>query len=416
MSIPFITMRAQTIDVTDEFKQVLKELAREEFRTFVFNELKEKDPIIAASTHELIERVVAGDSLPLIANQVVLSMLDYSMFVELEAKLRAYIPQSAVTDAGGARVDTADYTRLIKIGTLLVYEKIARDNYLIVSDAVRKMLADETDFVSSFTVTQDGSAMTFGLAVYLFMSDRENEIGAMLEMKQSLKTIITIAVTSDTSAMNVMKERYEQIVSKQFETAKAMLGDVLMKLEASLDTVYYAYDALRDVKYAHIFRDLAPYVYNIVYQRIEQLPLDFSRETARAVIAKLSAIQNENKTGVKYKVGLWMGLFFDGGAWNPPSPNDFILSLRLNDRLQYTFAHAGNSEWFVYAGGFVDAALKEIANKTANEFVFAGIGCSYRSVSFTVSGFVPIDAQGKRNGIVLTTMYDLPVEKIISVF
>jgi hypothetical protein len=278
------------------------------------------------------------------------------------------------------------------------------------------MLAEETDFVSSFRVTSGGGSMKFGMAVYMFMSDKENEIAAMMQLKQALKTIVSITVTNDTSALNTVRAKYQLLVKKEFETAKAMLYDALEEVKASLDTVYFAYDALKEVKFAHLFRDLAPYVYNIVYQRIEHLPIDFNRETARAVILKLSEIQSENKTGFKYNVGLWVGLFVDGSAWNPPSPNDFILSLRLNDRLQYTFAHSTHSEWFVYTGGFIDAALKEIPNKTANEFVFAGFGYSYKSVSLTVSGFVPIDAQGNKNGIVITTMYDLPVEKIIEIF
>jgi hypothetical protein len=157
-------------------------------------------------------------------------------------------------------------------------------------------------------------------------------------------------------------------------------------------------------------------VYNILNQRIQHLPLDYSKETARAIISKLSEIQTEDKIGFKYKVGLWMGMFFDGMAWNPPSSKDFILSLRLNDRLQYTWYSDAHSECFVYVGGFIDAALKEIANKTSNEFVFAGFGYSYKSISVTISGFVPLDVQGTRSGVAVTMMYDLPLEKIITVF
>ena len=411
-----IPARTQTVEVTDEFKQVIKELAREEFRTYVFNVLKEKDPVIAASTYDLIERVVAGDTVTLIANQVVLSLLDYSMFIEFESKLEKSIPMERVIDKNGTVVSPAEYTRLIKIGVLLMYERIARDNYLIVSGAVRQMLADETYFVSSHAVKNSSGQMKFGMAVYLFMSENDSALTSLLEFKQMLKNIVSIAVTQDTAALNMLRPKYQTMVKKEFESAQAMLRDALTPLKASLDTIYFAYDALKEVKYAHIFRDLAPYVYNIVYQRVERLPIDFNRETVRAVITKLSAIQNEDKTGIKYKVGLWMGIFFDGSAWNPPSSNDFILSLRLNDRLQYTFDHGFNHEWFAYVGGFVDAALKELSNKTANEFVFAGVGYSYKSVALTVSGFIPIDAAGKRNGIVVTAMYDLPLEKIINIF
>ena len=411
-----LNLNAQTVDVTGEFKQVLKELAKEEFRTYVFNSLKEKDPIIAASTYDLIQRVASGDTAQIISNQVIISLIDYSMFIKIESEMKIRIPNISVVDDDGKVVDSQTYERLSKIGVLLAYEKIARDNYLIVGDGIRKMLSEETEFVSSHFARTSSRRNKYGFEVYLFMNNNEQMLDSLLASKQMLKNIMSIALKPDTSVLNDLKPEFERLSRKKFASSQDMLREALGQLRVSVDAIYNAYEPLKSTEFGNLFRDMAPYVYNIAYQRVEHLPLDYTKETAKAILDKLSSINSEHKIGFNYRVGLWIGLFFDGKAWNPPTSNKYILSLRLNDRIQYTFTSSATIQGFVYIGGFVDVALKEISGKTANEFVFGGLGSSYQSISWTISGFVPIDAQGTRGGIVFTTMYDLPIEKIIQVF
>lgn len=415
MMLGTLPVRPQTVEMTDEFKQVVRELAKDQFRTFVFDALKKKDPVIAASTVALIERVVSGDSTVLIADQVALSLIDYSLFIELESTLRAAIPNAAVTTLDGAPADAAEYSRLIKVGVLLMYERIARDHYLIVNSAVRQMLSEETETVASYRVTNGSGSSLYGLAVYVTMLQHRDAIESLIRRKEALKNVCSTVILNDTAALTAVGTMYQMAVKKEFPSSAALLQDAFGLLTSTLDTVYYAYDALKDVPYAHLFRDLAPYVHSLMKQKLEHLPLTVDRQTVRTVVSTLSAINNEEKNGFSYAVGLWAGVFVNGGGWTPPRPGEPVLSLRLNDRLQYTFVHGENQRGFLYIGGFIDAALKELSNKTANEFIIGGIGYGAGPVAWTVSGAYPIGGAGSKGGFVLTMMYDLPLAKIIGV-
>ncbi|MGH2568570.1 MAG: hypothetical protein ACRDGA_09540, partial [Bacteroidota bacterium] len=151
-------------------------------------------------------------------------------------------------------------------------------------------------------------------------------------------------------------------------------------------------------------------------EKLRRFDLSYDREMVSTMIGRLEEIYNENVTGVKYKIGLWMGAFFDGKAWDPPVDDRVIFSLRLNDRLQYTVCGSNEDEFFVYVGGFADVLAKEVSNSTSNRFFFSGLGYTYRRVSFALSGFFPTEARSSKGGVVLSIMYDIPIEKLIAIF
>lgn len=407
-----VPLYAQTVEVTDEFRKVLKELAKEELRNFVYTRLKEQEPLIAASAYNLIERVVAGDSPEELKRLAILSLLDYAMFAQIESRLRKEYPQDEIVDDLGKPIDAKRYKRLTQVGSLLVYEFLARDSLYITWGGMKRMLSEETKFVTSHRANGN----KFGLVLSTFIDSNKQEIAHILELDRFLKTVIVDQSELDSSSIERYKLEFSRIVQKQFASEKELFDEMLSRLRAKLTLIVMAYDTASATQYADIFRTLAPFVYRAAVERFGRIELKYDKEMVSTIIGRLQEIYDENVTGLKYRIGLWAGAFAGGKAWNPPTNDAVIVSLRLNDRLQYTISGSKNTEYFLFVGGFVDALVKELSNTTSNRFFFAGLGFSYQRVSLSMSGFIPTEGQSRRAGVVASVMYDIPIEKLIEVF
>ena len=408
-------LRAQALEVTDQFKQLVKEIVREEFKSFLYNKLKDDDPIIAASAYDLIDRIVSGDSIAGIGKQVMISTMDYSLFLELRNQFEEFVPYGSVRNEDSSAVGREEYMRMTKVGALLAYELIARENYLVVGSGLRKMLAEETKMVSSHYVDTTGGREKFGMAAYKFTRKKERDIRLLLNSISVMKDIIICVAFADTNVILALKAEYETVVERKFDNINDFLRHGLGMLKSRMDLIVTAYESMRGNKYATIYRDIVPYVYNNVVERINKVPINYNAETVKMLVTELSSLSSEDKTGFKYRIGLWAGVFAAGKSWSPPASSDVVVSLRLNDRIEYTWEGGPNHDLFVYVGGFVDAALKEISKQTDHQFLFGGIGYSYKSISVTASGYVPINGNGGKGGSVFAIMYDLPIEKVIGV-
>ncbi|MGH2569259.1 MAG: hypothetical protein ACRDGA_13055, partial [Bacteroidota bacterium] len=234
-----ISLHAQTVEVTEEFRKVLKELAKEEFRRFVYTRLKEKEPLIAASSYNLIERVVAGDSFEELKRQTVLSLLDYALFVQIESMLKSAYPQARIVDSLGKRVDAKAYKRLTQIGALLVYEYLARDSLYVIWGGMRKMLAEETRFVTSHKVDDD----KFGLVVSNFIDSARQAITEMLELDRFLRMVAVGQSPLDSVQIESYKQEFSRIVKKEFGTEREFVEGVLLRFRTKMVFIIKAYES-----------------------------------------------------------------------------------------------------------------------------------------------------------------------------
>ena len=144
------TSFAQSIEISDRFKDVIKQLIQEKTKEVVFNELKTNAPILAAGTHDLLDRIIAGDSIDEVHKQVIISTFDYVEFQDLRGLIQQKFPQQSLRKKDRNIVSQNEYLRVMNISSLIVYQFLATRDLLVISPGVEKTIQEYSDFMGSF--------------------------------------------------------------------------------------------------------------------------------------------------------------------------------------------------------------------------------------------------------------------------
>ncbi len=403
----------QTVEISERFQAVAQRLIREHFKDVVFNELKDNDPILAASTYDLIDRIVSNDSLPEIKKQVIVSIFDYLEFLHLRNYLKRSFPKKLITKKSKEMITDGEYDKLMSVSGLLMYKFLADSTLMVTSDGITKtILHYNKDLLAYDTLPHSLTAVEFDGSIADFMSANKEYILQTIQFNAALKNVI-VSLSMDDSILKKLKSHYELITTKNFPSNDEFLAAVQDTVKQLLLALTNEVGQSYGKHYSDMFMIIAPYVNSMIFQKINQQPIDYSRQLLIALAQKLEEMYEQNKSRFKYKIGLWSGMFFSGTSWDPPGTSYPVLSFRINDRFQYTVCDCRSGEWFVYLGGFSDMFIKELSNKTNNRFGYAGAGVTMKAVTFAVSATVPVDKDAADIGFVISLMYDLPIEKLL---
>ena len=109
---------------------------------------------------------------------------------------------------------------------------------------------------------------------------------------------------------------YNKIMETKIADTSTFLFSVRDSVRKSLLRLRSELSVSINAKYGDFFVIISPYVNAIIFQRIESQPMDYNKQLMNALLEKLQSIYETNKNGVKYKLGLWTGLFLSGAAWD----------------------------------------------------------------------------------------------------
>ena len=364
-------------------------------------------------TYDLLDRIIAGDSIDEVRKQVIISTFDYVEFLDLRGLIQQKFPQQSVRKKDRSIVSQNEYLRVMNISSLIVYQFLATRDLLVISPGVEKTIQEYSDFMGSFLPLRgDTLSMSIDGSLYYFMMQNSDSILHIIRRNAIFKNIVVSLSTQNAPLEKLMLE-YNKIMETKIADTSTFLFSVRDSVRKSLLRLRSELSVSINAKYGDFFVIISPYVNAIIFQRIESQPMDYNKQLMNALLEKLQSIYETNKNGVKYKLGLWTGLFLSGAAWDTSGTKYPVFSLRINDRLEYALYIGGSNEVFVYLGGFADILIKELTNNTKNQFGYCGLGVSFSSFSFATSMTIPVNATNLKLGIVVSMMYDLPIEKIL---
>lgn len=414
--VRFSFAQLSSVEITDDFRKAVKSIAQDEFKEFIYNKIKEANPILAASTYDLIDNIVSGDSLSLIFQSVINTIIDYGTLQLFQDSLRSSLNEvrtRCVYYKNKNPLSDDDYSKIRSLCAIYLFEAEAIAKIQPIGDHVTDLLYSEDGFFKTFHVRSEGgrsgddSIDVRSLVAALLMRD-SNPFDKIYDDAVVLKSLALSIYMNKRIDSVTFTQRFRGI-KKNYQSQLDHLRDVTQRYVLAIRSTIVE----TKPSYSSIIEFCLPYLRNFMIGT--DLSSSFSEKLFVRNLAKnIEKNVADMNSALSYEIGLGADYFFQGPSWLPDTSKYPILSLRLNDRVQWSFI--SYSEWrgFIYVGGFIDALLKDITNNGQNVFLYLGAGMSLGSITTTVSTGYPVGRPGERTwaGMVDIT-YDLPISKLL---
>jgi hypothetical protein len=397
-----------SVEITDDFKKALKTIAQDEFKEFIYNKIKQSNPILASSTYDLIDNLVSGESLSLIQESLINTIIDYGtlqFFLDSLKPSMDEVRNQLLYREKANVISEEDYDKLLYLSTVYIFEGLAYKTVQPIGNHVTELLYSEEPFFNQIRMKGDTSDITSYVAPYIVDSWYRKVFDDAVVFKNVASKINALGKIDSTALFQLFAH-----IPKDYKSQLNRLSEIT---ETYIVTIRSSIVSSK-TKYGSIVDFCLPYFRNLV------LRSDLHSNISEQLFVKNLAKNIEEhfvdlESSVSYEIGLGADYFFQGPLWLPDTSKYPVLSLRVNDRIQWSFASYDKWKFFVYGGGLIDFALKELSKSGQNEFLLFGIGLSYGNVSATISTGYPVNRPGeKRWGGVTGLTYDLPVSKMVS--
>lgn len=399
-------------EITEDFKKVVKKIAQEEFKKFIYDKIKESHPVLAATTYDLIDNIVSGESLSTIHESVISSIIDYGTMQMIRECIKPEldsVKNNIVYVKNGKIVNEKDYNKIIYLSVVYIFEALAYTQVQPIGEHIVNLLYSEDAFFNTVQILDDTNRIDIRSFVAYHMTKTGNPYGTLFTdaviFKSNASSIYRLRKVDSTT----LKEMFPDVTA-DFRSQLSKLNDLT---KSYVDVIRYSIDPA-NTKYTAIIEYCLPYFRSLL------LKGDFSSNISDKIFLKNLSKTIENifkdfESSISYEVGLWAGYFIQGPRWLPDTTIYPFLSLRVSDRIQWAIVRCDPWKIFVYGGGLIDFALRELSKNKQNNYLLAGVGISYQNLSLSASTGFPINNPGEKKwaGIV-TVAYDLPLSQIVN--
>jgi len=431
--------------MTQEFKDVIVSISKEEFRNFMFKKFQDIDPCISIATYELLGELINGQNYEDISDIIVNSYITYIFLKRTEQHIKNILEQkekegaqfeiwNSTENKNIRKIDLSNDKKrnfFIKISALYWYAVTCKHYGLPVSPQLDILLQKYKEIYNIRLKYPNEKTELWKMQVIRNLEDKTFDEFIDVRYAEFMKfTLSELLHRKDgwqerikTSYIDLCRIANKNKSTDAFficdDTASLTVDIVLTKFQENFnEKIFKVKEAITDEDKSYmIISMLHSYFYNVVSQATESYRKVDEKKLINDLFDVIEIIESEySKKGVEFAVGLWGGVFFSGPEWldKDSNPMDYpVYSFRLNDRLQYSFFANKDYKVFIYIGGIVDILTNHMFNKYNRNFFYIGTGFQYKDISTCISlAMTPTLTSKEPIASVFSVMYDIPFSKI----